>query len=1405
MFVHPTDAAFYSPVLQRYVTTGQNADWAYVRVHKMLSDDYIAFSKVDRGQVGLAVDGKYIGYMIFTPVYKSADTNSWYGCPLVDTGEYTLNVNSDYISVSGSGSYQCYNFKHPADVITLPLVVNELRIQKSGLSDVKITANISKLQNPRHIDMGLGFTFVPSDLSRFRKIVSSESSIDMSSLSGVVSIPRIFRFYDAIDKYVGHMFDWSDMHGTPFSRVVSFGDRHGVIVGTSGYGSMLDMFIDPLYHVDYSPVPAEHLISGNVSSYNDSQFASIVDITVGVSDSSDVTEYKTETVYVIVDQYNATDGFESGNLIGGYGWYDDNWTKSGTGEISISSIQSHSGTYSVWLAGNTTIGDEYAQLTRYADVNGSMVVNVSFWGFLSAIESGEFCEAWVVDAAGSYARLLRLDDGQDDSTWYRYEYELDSGSYNLDGNLQLMFNSTFNSLGDYWYIDDVNVSWSVITVNDTDGTAISSRWSQVHDPFYDWWLTLKKTSSGTANVTVFAYDMNDSIASSQSVFSSLVGTGWFNVNVSSLMLYEKDIALLNYTNLRFSTDDVHYFSEVLLRREYNDTAVPQFSSCQINDTTLTNYQTARLQCNVTDNLDVDFVNGTVGGVSYEFIKNGDIYYHDFNCLMTDDEINWTLAEAEDIVGQYNSTNPILAYSCIFTPDLIISSPANASELDSEVIVLSVSTNGIVDEWWYSLNGDANVTFTPCAVIVADIGDNELYVWINDTNGNVYFNVSEFEVLTLGTVLVCDVFNEVLIPGESVFSRCNYTYEVNGTPVNGEGICQRTVNTTIIARRFSGNPDSYENVYGYYLGYSIPITSLARNVGGGALGGCNDNTNGSIEMWTTITVNNPFDNLNGTVNISMLNYSYYIGSLSCDDAETYFGAKNDIVEINIAGNDTKFVEMVEALNVTEVYVGMVYGCPACTGVDGDYWTIAVDADNSGHSYYGDVEQTDNWELASYEHFQWIYYQSGTVDMIYNVTTESFDDYRTTSIWDVPGTYDMYFNCSGVNIEEQASLVAYNVSQLSSPVCSIDSYMTDLLSETNQTFSWSAYSTTPFNERYAQIMFGDTLLLDETMPGTYMQYVEEPGVYTITCSVSNIYDTYSQSVNFTVRSLTAELYYSPYVGVGDVTDIYLFLLDENGIPAQVSSEILFTVDELTGNMTWMPDINGYLVEWSPAEVGIYDFTAVVSSYLSASGTILVTEPFNVSVRIWNNINMSDGTQYLNEFAHIYMIRNPTLPMSRRVFERSDISCLPQGDPACYWHGEYVNGEAIITLYEPGNYSLYIVGNNIEWKQWLPSASGTIDCEFCEPWVTQKRFQLGLGEYVFSGPESLDLYYSEPELYVLGLFSGLVTSWLAIAIFFVVGLVFFLFVMWATHSLKSAIAALVLAPSILYLILTMIGVII
>jgi hypothetical protein len=62
------------------------------------------------------------------------------------------------------------------------------------------------------------------------------------------------------------------------------------------------------------------------------------------------------------------------------------------------------------------------------------------------------------------------------------------------------------------------------------------------------------------------------------------------------------------------------------------------------------------------------------------------------------------------------------------------SPQNTT-FSSAYVSLAVTANSTIDTWWYSLNGGANISFSPNITLTAASGLNSLAVYANDTFGN----------------------------------------------------------------------------------------------------------------------------------------------------------------------------------------------------------------------------------------------------------------------------------------------------------------------------------------------------------------------------------------------------------------------------------------------------------------------------------------------------------------------------------------------------------------------------------------------------------------------------------------------------------------------------------------------
>jgi len=413
-------------------------------------------------------------------------------------------------------------------------------------------------------------------------------------------------------------------------------------------GSFSYLEIDPLYQVDYSPTPATHLISGLVETESESQFESEVDVTSIMSDnisstSVRISESTSGGVNNTLDYSDA--GFEGSEFLANNNEF-----------LAVDfNITNYNLISNMFVCGRALEEDAVTDDIRIS-------TNTTFRNAVSFPEGTaptsytcfSFDKAWVSEGVNRIGfgcfggcsapkdRFFISTDTTVPTSGKSYYYE--SASWSLEAY-------------------DLGIKLIIQYNNLSTGNAVSGRWSQTYDPVYNWYGQVYKTTSGTSTLHIQAYD-NSNDVSSVEVTHILVGTGWFATNVSSLMDYMTNNLSLGYSQFRFWTEDSQNISEMVLRQEVNDTTSPTISNCLINDTNIVTGEITRLQCNVTDDVLVDDVNGTISSVSYTFIKNDDIYYKDFTCDVPINGTNdWTLVEAYDIATNYDSTNPALSFFC----------------------------------------------------------------------------------------------------------------------------------------------------------------------------------------------------------------------------------------------------------------------------------------------------------------------------------------------------------------------------------------------------------------------------------------------------------------------------------------------------------------------------------------------------------------------------------------------------------------------------------------------------------------------------------------------------------------------------------------------------------------------
>lgn len=487
--------------------------------------------------------------------------------------------------------------------------------------------------------------------------------------------------------------------------------------------------IDPTFQVDYSPVPAINLLGANVLTQNNTNFINI-DVTSAVSDSSDATSitlYKEQALPKIEfydkDSDDYTDEVE----------YDDQWF---TDEFNVKKIA------------------DAAEIVRTTGT------------FQNGMKLRFRLELKEKNARGMYY-LTNIDDTV---TYGSFSMVGEPILTELERNVTLTNISTSVSrlyLHGKDLSGDKKTYYELVELTDPENaSAFTGHWTQTYNPISNWFLKVRKISSGTTTTVTYAYENNQSFVQTENTTYQMNGIGWFYIPIDDLMDYEYNTAGMNFTSVRFVSDDSARFSEFLLMEEVNDTAAPIITNCTVNTSELICGETARFNCHVTDDNGVDNVVYTINSVEYDAMQDNDDWYVDFSPIgYATTNYTLTLVNATDINGKSNTTNPSLSvlYNCTLppTPPPVISNctvvPNNITCNESTIYSCTVTgnysihnvdfiinnitytgTEGLNNTWYteLTLNGEGTASYTLTLVNATDILAQNNYTI---TNLTAYYN------------------------------------------------------------------------------------------------------------------------------------------------------------------------------------------------------------------------------------------------------------------------------------------------------------------------------------------------------------------------------------------------------------------------------------------------------------------------------------------------------------------------------------------------------------------------------------------------------------------------------------------------------------------------------------------
>lgn len=170
-----------------------------------------------------------------------------------------------------------------------------------------------------------------------------------------------------------------------------------------------------------------------------------------------------------------------------------------------------------------------------------------------------------------------------------------------------------------------------------------------------------------------------------------------------------------------------------------------------------------------------------------------------------------------------------------SPVIIMDSPSNVT-YNFTSIDLNVSADEGINTWWYSNDsGVNNNTFTPNQTYVWDEGDNTVYVWANDTSGNIGRRNVTFYIDSIPPTFD-NLANQTIMENESL------SYDIDATDT-GIGLGTFSLNQTT---NFTINS----------------VTGVVTNTTGLGV---------NRSYWLLVTVNDSFDNkVNGTFFVNVTN-------------------------------------------------------------------------------------------------------------------------------------------------------------------------------------------------------------------------------------------------------------------------------------------------------------------------------------------------------------------------------------------------------------------------------------------------------------------------------------------------------------------------------------------------------
>lgn len=647
-------ADVFSPAESRYIQTAQNDDWAYIQVHRAdNTNSYIGINKTNFLEIGFADDDEFYGKMWMVSAYEVG--GNYYLCPLtdIDSLDSVTQLDNGWIAELSDPAITCYQYNNHGNSVNVGMNINySMQTLPNAKTKINVTTTIDGY-NPTNT--GFAFLFFPENPEKYRYIDTNSGIYDLAGVDGSIPVDKTFEFLDGSQSAMGDFFDWTDMldTGNRYSEILTIGGQKAFMVGTYGYGASRTITIDPLYQVDYSPNPAVQLVYGNVEEDSDSLFTIQNPVTTALSDNVSSTKVEAtnkEKFFYELFYEDWSDGKD--------GWYTETINDGTAVIVSSANSTDYIDNETLRLQGSDVGGDDDVWVTKKINLSNRTNVSLTYDRWCQSLEGGENLSTQISLDNISYSTIASINNDALQTVTYNI-----SDTYWND-TIYLRFRLYSDYINDECFIDNIYLEGLKTNPNTT---SIFGTWSETYDEDFDWFLVMKKETTGSHKVTVRAYNNSDDI-SEHFVQDDIFGTGEFNINVSSLLDYMSNNKSLTFTKLRFYANDTMYVSEIALRKETNDTTDPNISDCQ---TTLTDFgclESINFSCNITDNVGIDEVFFEINGSNVSAEKSGDLYFVQYqptsNSTIT---YSWTHVYAEDVVGNKNNQTVSInsTYSCIF--------------------------------------------------------------------------------------------------------------------------------------------------------------------------------------------------------------------------------------------------------------------------------------------------------------------------------------------------------------------------------------------------------------------------------------------------------------------------------------------------------------------------------------------------------------------------------------------------------------------------------------------------------------------------------------------------------------------------------------------------------------------